>query len=156
MWPLPVIERARWQDSKVGPPSSPCGVAAAFTEHRVLRKVSQLNNPHDLLIDEETWQAIGDPATADSIAYRLFALKEAIDSGTDGAKEASAAVLAEIEAAYLHTDAHGAALRLYLLSLTGRLKPEDEPVRLINGAIERGAAAADAARGGRATEKRRG
>ena len=87
-----------------------------------------------------TWQAINDPKTADFIAHGLFVFKEAIDSGPDGAKEASDTILANIESAYLHTDAHRAALRLYLLSLTGRLKPEDEPLRLINGAIERGTA----------------
>ena len=94
----------------------------------------------DLLIDEQTWRAVNDPQTADFIAHGLFILKEAIDSGPDGAKEASAVILANIESAYLHTDAHRAALKLYLLSLTGQLKPEDEPVRLINGAIERGTA----------------
>ena len=93
-----------------------------------------------LLIDEDTWQAINDPDTADFIARRLYILKEAIDGGSEGARKASEAVLANIEAAYLHTDAHGAALKLYLLYLTGQLKPEDEPVRLIGGAIERGEA----------------
>lgn len=111
---------------------------------------------HDLLIDEETWQAIGDPATADSIAHRLFALRVAIDSGADGAKEASAAIQADIEAAYLHTDAHGAALRLYLMSLTGLLTPQNEPLPLINGAIQRGAAEIESARKGRVTMKQRG
>jgi hypothetical protein len=94
----------------------------------------------DLLIDELTWQAIQDPGTADFIARRLFILKEAIDGGPGGAEEAGEVILANIESAYLHTDAHRAALRLYLLSLTGQLKPEDEPLRLINGAIERGMA----------------
>lgn len=98
---------------------------------------------------------IDDPATADSIAHRLFALKEAIDGGARGAKEASDAILADIKEAYLHTDAHGAALRLYLLSLAGQLKPQDEPLQLINGAIERGLATMGAARAGRATKKRR-
>jgi hypothetical protein len=115
-----------------------------------------MRDDQDLLIDEETWQAIGDPATAHSIAHRLFVLKQAIDSGEGGVREASEAIQADIEAAYLHTDAHGAALRLYLLSLTGRLKPQDEPVELINGAIERGLAAMSAGREGRAAKKRRG
>lgn len=108
----------------------------------------------DLLIDEQTWQAISDPATADLIARRLFVLKEAIDGGADGAREASDAILASIEAAYLHTDAHRAALRLYLLSLTGHLKPQDEPLQLIGGAIERGAARVELA--GKAGVKRKG
>lgn len=76
--------------------------------------------------------------TAEYIARTLFALRERIDSSSDGAREASEEILANIEAAYLHTEAHRAAVRLYLLSLTGQLKPEDEPLQLINGAIERG------------------
>jgi hypothetical protein len=96
-----------------------------------------MNGCQDLLIDEETWQAIDDPKTAEYIARRLFVIKEAIDSGPDRAREASGAILANIEAVYLHTDAHRAALKLYLMSLTGQLKPEDEPLQLINGAIER-------------------
>jgi hypothetical protein len=114
-----------------------------------------LENHQDLLIDERTWQVINDPKTADLIARGLFIIKKAIDRGPDGAKEASDAILANIEAAYLHTDAHRAAVRLYLLSLTGQLKPEDEPLRLINGAIERGEARIELARKGRAKSKRR-
>ena len=109
----------------------------------------------DLLIDEETWQAIDDPKTAEYIARRLFVIKEAIDSGAEGAREASEALLTNIEAAYLHTDAHRAAVRLYLLSLTGQLKPEDEPLQLIGGAIERGARRVGVAGRGRAKGKRR-
>jgi hypothetical protein len=109
----------------------------------------------DLLIDERSWQAIHDPKTADFIARALFILKEAIESGPGGAREASEAILANIESAYLHTDAHRAAVKLYLLSLTGQLKPEDEPLRLINGAIERGVAQIKLTRKGRAKKKRR-
>lgn len=94
----------------------------------------------DLLVDEETWRAINDPKTAESIARSLFVLKETIDSGPEGAKEASEVLLANIESVYLQTEAHRAALKLYLLSLTGHLKPQDEPLQLINGAIERGRA----------------
>jgi hypothetical protein len=108
-----------------------------------------------LLIDDHDWQAINDPKTAEFIARRLFTLKAAIDRGPDGAREASEAILADIEAAYLHTDAHRAALRLYLLSLTGRLKPDDEPLRLINGAISRGAAQIELARKASAKKRRR-
>jgi hypothetical protein len=114
-----------------------------------------MKNCQDLLVDERTWQLIQDPDTADSIARRLFILKEAIDRGPGGAKEASDAILANIEAAYLHTHTHRAALKLYLLYLTGQLKPEDEPVRLISGAIERGVAQMKLTKKGRAREKGR-
>src|SRR5215207_10542672 len=93
----------------------------------------------DLIIDERIWQVINDPVVAESISRELFVLREALESGPDGVREASEAILVNIEAAYLHTDAHRAALRLYLLYLTGQLKPGDEPLLLINGAIERGA-----------------
>jgi hypothetical protein len=96
-----------------------------------------------------------DPATAESIARELFILKEAIDSGAGGAKEASETILVNIEAAYLHTEARRAALKLYLLYLTGQLKPEDEPVRLISGAIARGTAQRKIARKGSRGRKRR-
>jgi hypothetical protein len=109
----------------------------------------------DLLLDEKAWQAINDPKTAEYLARTLFSLRERIDSGPDGAREASETILANIKAAYLHTDAHRAAVRLYLLSLTGQLKPEDEPLQLINGAIERGARRVELARKGSAKGKRR-
>ncbi|HEX8178748.1 MAG TPA: hypothetical protein VF525_04310 [Pyrinomonadaceae bacterium] len=94
----------------------------------------------DLLIDEQTWTAINDPDIAEQIARGLFTLKTTMARGPAGVKAARASILAEIEAAYLHTNAHRAALKLYLLSLTGQLHPKDEPLQLINGAIERGLA----------------
>ena len=114
----------------------------------------RLENYQDLLIDEETWQAIRDPKTAEFIARGLFSIREAIDSGPGGIREASDAILANIESAYLHTDTHRAAFKLYLLSLTGHLKPQDEPLQLINGAIKRGTARIELARKGRAKKKR--
>jgi hypothetical protein len=63
--------------------------------------------------------------------------------------------LVNIESAYLHTEAHRAALGLFMLSLTGQLKPEDEPLRLIGGAIERGRAQVETARNARVKGKRR-
>ena len=47
-------------------------------------------------------------------------------------------LLEGIELLYLHTTAHKAALKLYVLSLEGNLKPQDEPLNLINAALERG------------------
>ena len=57
-------------------------------------------------------------------------------------------LLTAIELAYLYTDAHAAALRLYRLSLAGHLKVKDEPVRLINAAIKRSARSVRAAQFG--------
>ncbi|HVF43543.1 MAG TPA: hypothetical protein VM936_11055 [Pyrinomonadaceae bacterium] len=109
----------------------------------------------DLLIDERTWQAIDDPKTAEYFARVLFVIKEAIESGPEGVREAGEVILANIEAAYLHTEAHRAALALYMLSLTGQLKPEDEPLRVINGAIERGRTEVELAGKRSAKRKRR-
>jgi len=114
-----------------------------------------MENGRDLLIDEETWQAINDPKTAELFARSLFMLKESIDGGPDGVQEASQALLANIESIYLQTDAHRAALKLYLLSLTGHLKPQDEPLRLINEAIKRGTAQIEVAKQRRTLGKRR-
>lgn len=110
----------------------------------------------DLLIDEDTWEAINDPAAADFVARRLFVLKESIDGGAEGVKKASEAILVNIEAAYLQTEAHRAAVRLYLLYLTGQLKPEEEPLRLIGGAIERGEARVKVEGKGSGRGKRKG
>lgn len=153
---LSVVERARQQDIKTNTLSSPCSSALVVLLDRcVLRKMIRLEHHQELLIDEETWQAINDPKTAEYIARVLFILRERIDNGPDGAREASETILANIEAAYLHTEAHRAALKLYLLSLTGHLKPEDEPLQLINGAIQRGAIRIELAGEGSAKGKRR-
>ena len=98
-----------------------------------------------LLADETTWAAILEPAlcqdsaATEILARLLFIIKKAIDSGPEGAIQASNTLLNGIELIYLHTDAHKAALKLFVLSLDGNLKPQDEPLRLINAAIERAA-----------------
>jgi hypothetical protein len=97
-----------------------------------------------LLADDKTWTAILEPALCqdtagvEALALLLFTLKRAIDSGPEGARRASQTLLHGIELIYLHTDAHKAALKLYVLSLEGTLKPQDEPLQLVNAAIERG------------------
>jgi hypothetical protein len=97
----------------------------------------------NLLADEDTWRAILEPSLcADSAAVEIlarlfFTLKKAIDSGPEGAIRASNTLLRGIEVMYLYTNAHRAALKLYMLSLEGNLKPEDEPLHLINAAVER-------------------
>jgi hypothetical protein len=98
----------------------------------------------NLITDDGTWKAILEPAictdaaAADCLARLLFTIKKAIDSGQEGTIQASQTLLSGIESIYLYTDAHKAALELYVLSLEGTLKPQDEPLNLINAAIERG------------------
>ena len=52
--------------------------------------------------------------------------------------QASRTLLDGIKLIYLHTNAHKAAVKLYVISLEGNLKPQDEPLNLINAALERG------------------
>ena len=97
----------------------------------------------DLLVGEGTWTAILEPtlcedsASVEILARLLLTLKNAIDSGPEGAVRASRTLLHGIGLMYLYTDAHKAALRLYVLSLEGGLSPQDEPLNLINAALER-------------------
>lgn len=98
----------------------------------------------NLLVDDNTWTAILEPAlcqdadAVDVLARLLFTIKKAIDNGQEGVTQASQTLLHGIELLYLHTNAHQAALKLYTLSLEGNLNPQDEPLHLINAAIERG------------------
>jgi hypothetical protein len=81
------------------------------------------------LADEKDWAAIlapvlcQDTVAAECLARLLFTIKKAIDSGPEGAIQASRMLLEGIELIYLHTNAHRAAVKLYVLSLEGNLKP---------------------------------
>jgi hypothetical protein len=105
---------------------------------------STIDNECTLLAGHEDWVAILEPtlcqdsAAVECLTRLLFTIKKAIDNGPDGVGQASRALLVGIESAYLYTEAHRAALNLYLLWLTGQLKPQDEPLQLINEAIKRG------------------
>jgi hypothetical protein len=98
----------------------------------------------NLLADDATWIAIlepalcQDPAAIECLARLLLTIKKAIDSGAEGVGQASQTLSYGIELMYPYTDAHKAALELYVLSLEGELNPHDEPLNLINAAIERG------------------
>lgn len=97
-----------------------------------------------LLADEKDWAAILEPAlcqdaaAVECLAHLLFRLKRAIDSVPEGAAQVSRTLPDSIALLYPYTNAHKAALRLYVLSLEGNLKPQDEPLNLINAALERG------------------
>lgn len=98
----------------------------------------------DLHADDQTWLNIlepelcKDPAAVECLARLLFMIRKEINSGSRGVKRASQILSKGIEVIYLYTNAHKAAFELYVLSLRGELKPRDEPVNLINAAIERG------------------
>ena len=80
------------------------------------------------LADEKDWAAILEPAlcqdaaAAECLARLLFTIKRAIDGGPEGAMEASKMLLNGIESIYLHTNAHKAAVKLYVFSLEGGLE----------------------------------
>lgn len=99
-----------------------------------------------LLADDDTWTAIlepalcQDPAAIECLARLLLTIKKAMDSGAEGVLQASETLSHGIEFMYPYTNAHKAALELYVLSLEGDLRPEDEPLNLIKAAIERGKA----------------
>jgi hypothetical protein len=84
----------------------------------------------------------GGPKGADALARLLDAFRDAIDGGLRGVEAAREGILTTIELAYLRTGEHAAALRLYRLSLEGRLKPGDEPAQLIGAAVARRTAGA--------------
>jgi hypothetical protein len=69
---------------------------------------------------------------------QLFvSFRQAIDSGLHGISQTRQALSDAIELIYPHSSAYHAALNLYRLSVEGQLKVEDEPLELINAAIQR-------------------
>ncbi|HZG50768.1 MAG TPA: hypothetical protein VEZ40_01410 [Pyrinomonadaceae bacterium] len=112
----------------------------------------------NLLIDRETLaNNIGyildhDPDAPDILARLFVELRRAIDGGLQGISRARNTLITAVEMAYLHSHSHVAALTLYRLAQEGQLKVEDEPIRLINAAIERNAAG----KPGRCAPKRAG
>lgn len=82
----------------------------------------------------------GGPHAPEILARLLLSFRRAIEGGLQGINLTSDTLLAAIELIYLHSDAHAAALKLYLLSQEGELKVEDEPLNLINAAVGRSTA----------------
>lgn len=97
----------------------------------------------EALYDEEDWIVVlgpclsADPTTAEGLARILFELRQAINRGPDGVLLASNTLQAGLRQLYLYTEAHQAAFALFETYLQGRLKPVDEPVELLRGAIKR-------------------
>src|SRR5215510_10102624 len=95
----------------------------------------------DSLFDEEDWQVFTDPAVIckdpDALARLLFRLKAAIESGPDGIEQARATLIDGIWRALKQSGTQQAVIKLYGAYLSGRLKPEDEPARLVDAVILR-------------------
>ena len=81
----------------------------------------------------------GDAYSAEALAHLFIIFRDAVAGGLEGINRTRETLAAAVELTFTHSRAHAAALRLYLLSQEGRLKVEDEPVRLIGAAIERNA-----------------
>lgn len=79
----------------------------------------------------------GDAHSAEALAHLFIILREAIAGGLEGMNRARDTLAAGVELTFRHSGAHAAALNLYVLSVEGQLKVEDEPVRLIDAAIKR-------------------
>lgn len=100
----------------------------------------------NLLIDRETLAGniklilSGDAHAPDLLAGLFVELGQAIDGGLRGIDRTRNTLSLGVELAYLHSRAHTSALALYRLSQEGQLTVEDEPLRLIEAAIERTAA----------------
>jgi hypothetical protein len=74
----------------------------------------------DLIADEQTWLNIlepelcKDPAAVESLARLLFIIRKEINSGADGMLRASKILSNGINVMYLYTNAHKAALNLFV------------------------------------------
>src|SRR5439155_26071012 len=79
----------------------------------------------------------GDEHAPPLLGQLFVTFRQAIDSGLHGINQTRQALADSIELIYPHSPAHQAALNLYRLSLEGQLKVEDEPLELINAAIQR-------------------
>jgi hypothetical protein len=71
------------------------------------------------------------------LAQLFVSFRQAIDSGLHGINQTRQALANSIELIYLHSPAHQAALNLYRLSVEGELRVEDEPLKVINAALQR-------------------
>lgn len=108
-----------------------------------MKKSTKTVYTDDLLADE-AWLDILEPelckdtAAVELLARLLFIIRKEINSGSAGVRRASEILSDGIETMYLYTNAHLAAIDLYVLYLEGELPSKDEPLNLINAAIERG------------------
>ncbi|HYG08628.1 MAG TPA: hypothetical protein VD835_01515 [Pyrinomonadaceae bacterium] len=109
-----------------------------------MKKSTETICSKDDLLADETWLAILEPelckdsAAIELLARLLFIIKKEINSGAAGVRRASKILSNGINVLYLYTDSHKSALELYVLYLEGDLPSKDEPLNLINAAIERG------------------
>jgi hypothetical protein len=123
-------------------------VAVSITKHRASEERVPTDRRSELPIEEDYFDREGLEVTIDVVLNgdehaphflgQLFtSFRQAIDSGLSGIIETRTALAEAIDLIYLHSPEHDAAISLYRLHLEGELKPDDEPLDLINGAINR-------------------
>ena len=101
------------------------------------------DDDENLLIDREMLElhirgiATAAPDAPDLLAHLLVKLKKAVENGIRQASQINETLQVAIELAYLYTEAHAAALKLYTLYQQGELLVRDFPLALINAAIDR-------------------
>lgn len=78
-----------------------------------------------------------DPEASHSLAEMMLRFMDATAEGPPRSNSALNAYQQGIEILYLDTPAHNMSFDLYLAWLRGRLKPQDEPMTLIDGALGR-------------------
>jgi len=101
-------------------------------------------DPDDTLVDSETWETLfedwmsGDPAAAEILGRVMLLIREAIESGPEGNAKAINTVTESMHQMFVHTETFKAARSLWILSLDGRITPQNEPEEVLTAAIERG------------------
>src|ERR1700733_2422752 len=93
--------------------------------------------------DEDEWldtfreYLCGHPELAEHVARIWFALLEHHSQGPEGVRDARFIIKQALSLTYPFTRSYRLAYRHYLLSLTGQVKPEDEPNNLLKASIAR-------------------
>jgi hypothetical protein len=114
------------------------------SEERVTTsKRGELPDETDAYFDRENLEITidlllnADEHAAHFLGQLFTSFRQAIDSGLQGINETRRALAETIDLIYLHSPEHDAAINLYRLHLEGELKPDDEPLEVINAAIKR-------------------
>jgi len=102
--------------------------------------------------DEDDWLDLfrehlcGHPELAEHVARIWFALLEHLGEGPEGTRDARRILNQALRLTYPFTASYRLAYRHYLLSLSGYVKPEDEPEQLLRASIKRARASIAEAR----------
>jgi hypothetical protein len=112
--------------------------------------------------DEDEWidffreYLCGHPELAEHVARIWFALLEHLGDGTEGVRNARSILNQALRLIYPFTASYRLAYRHYRLSLSGLVKPDDEPEQLLRASIARAKASIAEAREAKRKLKDRG